>query len=113
MKVKSVCIPLDPDDCGSVISGFVRYPEMIQKDYGKKLWYINTGGAVSLSDCSRVIQWQLNGHNDTEYNTVKIDRAIKALKKLRKYCVEAQAEFEKMEADRKARNMILDPDNKE
>jgi hypothetical protein len=113
MKVKSVCVPLDPDDCGSVISGYVRYPELIQKDYGKKLWYINTSASASLSDCSRVIQWSLSGSGGTEYNTVKIDRAIEALQKLRKHCVKAQAEFDAMEKERKARNLILDPDNNE
>jgi hypothetical protein len=109
MKIESICAPLDPDDCGSTISGYVRYPELLQQDYGEKKWYTTHTAAVSLSDCSRVIQWGL-GESDG-YNIEKIDRAITALSKLREYCVAAEEELTKLRKEKKARNLALNPND--
>jgi hypothetical protein len=105
-KVKTVCVPLDPDDCGSVVHGYVRYPELYRTHYGKKFWEIEQGASVSLSDCNRVIQWSLT---DTGFNIEKIDTAIGALQKMRKHMVKAQAELEKLKIEKRARNIELDP----
>jgi hypothetical protein len=105
-KVKTVCVPLDPDDCGSVIHGYVRFPELYRTHYGKKLWEIESGASLSLSDCNRVIQWALT---DTGFNIEKLDNAIGALQKMRKHMVKAQAELEKLKAEKRARNLALDP----
>lgn len=110
MKIKSVCEPLDPDDCGSVISGYVRYPQLIQQDYGSRKWYVQHAASVTLSDCNRVIQW---GLTDDNYNVVKIDRAISALTKLREYCVSANEELARLRKEKKARNLALDPTDKD
>lgn len=107
-KVKTVCIPLDPDDCGSVISGYVRFPELYRYSHGKKFWSVNWGASVSLSDCNRVIQWSLQGDNDT-YNFSKIDAAISALTKLRQHMVDAQEELVRMKKEKKERNLAIDP----
>jgi hypothetical protein len=113
-KVKSVCIPLDPDDCGSVIHGYVRFPELVQRDYGKKLWEVEQSASVSLSDCNRIIQWNLTDDGITgAYNIDKLDIAISALTELRKYMSEANAELKKMNKERARRNRALDPEWKE
>lgn len=110
-KVKSICVPLDPDDCGSVISGYVRFPELTQNAYGKRLWSMQHGAEISLSDCSRVIKWQMS---DTDgYNLAKLDLAIGALMKMREFMLQAQKDVERMEAEMKARNKILDPKGSE
>lgn len=108
-KVKSVCVPLDPDDCGSVIHGYVRFPELYQRDYGKKHWEVEYSSSVSLSDCNRVISWNLNG-DDGSFNIAKLDTAIGALTELRKFMVEANAEIKKLEKERVRRNKELDPE---
>jgi hypothetical protein len=108
-KVKTVCLPIDPDDCGSVIHGYVRFPELYQTSYGKKLWEINSGASLSLSDCNRVIQWGLS--DSDEFNIDKLDCAISALMKMREHMVAAQAEMVKVKKERKTRNLILDPNN--
>lgn len=105
-KVKTVCIPLDPDDCGSVISGYVRYPELERYSHGQKFWHVNFGASVTLSDCNRVIQWSLC---DEDYNFAKIDAAISALTKIRQYMVDAQAELKRARAEKKERNIKIDP----
>jgi hypothetical protein len=105
-KVKSICVPLDPDDCGSVISGYVRYPELYRYSHGLKLWSVNHGASVTLSDCNRVIQWSLS---DDGYNFAKIDAAISALTKLRQYMVEAEADLKRAREEKKERNIKLDP----
>jgi len=104
-KVKTVCIPLDPDGCGSVISGYVRYPEIETYSHGKKEQFIEYGANMSLSDCSRVIQWGLTD-NDA-FHLEKLDRAISALMELRKYMGEAEAQRKKMEFKVKAHNATL------
>jgi len=105
--VKSICVPLDPDECGSVISGYVRFPELERDTYGKiKKWSVNWGATVSLSDCNRVINWNLT---DKEYDIAKLDRAISALGQLREFMVEAQADLNKLNAKRKRMNLALDP----
>jgi hypothetical protein len=109
MNIKSVCVPLDPDDCGSTISGYVRYPEILQRDYGDRKWYINYTASVSLSDCSRVIQWGLSDGGN--YNIEKLDRAISALSKLREYCVAANVELVKLRKEKKVRNLALNPND--
>lgn len=108
-KVKTVCVPIDPDDCGSVISGYVRFPELYQTSYNKKLWEINSGANMTLSDCNRVISWGLN--DSDEFNIDKLDNAIGALMKMREHMVAAQAELVKAKKERKARNLILDPNS--
>ena len=109
-KIKSVCIPLDPDDCGSVIHGYVRFPELVQRNYGKKLWDVEYTATVSLSDCNRVIQWALTD-DDNMYHIDKIDIAIGALTELRKYMNEANVELKKLRKELKRRNLELDPDH--
>ena len=111
-KIKSVCIPLDPDDCGSVIHGYVRFPELVQRNYGKKLWDVEYTATVSLSDCNRVIQWALTD-DDNMYHIDKIDIAIGALTELRKYMSEANAELKKARKECKRRNLELDPTHTE
>lgn len=107
-KIKTVCVPLDPDDCGSVIHGYVRFPELYQRNYGKKLWEMEYNATVSLSDCNRVINWSLNGTD--ELNIEKLDRAISALTDLRKFMVEATTEVKKLEKERIRLNKALDPE---
>jgi hypothetical protein len=104
-KVKTVCVPLDPDDCGSVISGYVRYPEIDTYSHGKREQYVEYNANMSLSDCSRVIQWSLTGNE--EFNLDKLDRAISALMELRKYMAEAEALRKKMTVKVKAYNKTL------
>jgi len=106
-KVKTVCIPLDPDDCGSVIHGYVRFPELYQRNHGQKLWDIEFSASVSLSDCNRVIQWAMT--ESDEFNLAKLDTAIAALTDLRKYMAEANAEIKKMEKERRKLNKAIDP----
>jgi hypothetical protein len=90
-----------------VISGYVRFPELEREAYGKiKKWHVNWSANISLSDCNRVIQWQLT---DNEYNIAKLDRAINALSKMREFMVEAQAELTKLNAKKKKMNLALDP----
>ena len=105
MKVKSVCVPLDPDDCGSVISGYVRYPEVDQRDWDSQKEYINYDAKISLSDCSKVINWSF--YLDEKYggyNLAKIDRAIAALTELRWYMDAAQHEYLELKKAVDARN---------
>ena len=64
---------------------------------------------VSLSDCNRVIQWNLNGDYG-EFNIAKLDTAIGALTELRKFMAEANAELKKLEKERAKRNKELDPE---
>jgi len=104
-KVKTVCVALDPDDCGSVISGYVRYPEVGSYDHGKKEQFVEYGASMALSDCSRVIQWGLTD-NDA-FHLEKLDRAISALTEIRKYMAEAEALRKKMQAKVKAHNATL------
>lgn len=111
-KVKSVCIPLDPDDCGSVIHGYVRYPELYQRNHGKKKWDVEFSATVSLSDCNRVIQWALTD-DDNMYHTDKLDIAIGALTELRKFMSEGNAELKKLRKEAKRLNLILDPEDKD
>ena len=33
--IKSVCVPLDPDDVGSMISGYVNFPEIKEYEHTK------------------------------------------------------------------------------
>jgi hypothetical protein len=106
-KVKSVCIPLDPDDCGSVISGFVRYPEIETYSHGKKEQYIEYGASLALSDCSRVINWSLSAENS--YDLDKLDRAIAALMEMRKNMSEAETLRKKLMIKVKAHNKIVNP----
>lgn len=106
MKVKSVCVPIDPDDCGSMISGYVRYPELKQRDYGKSTWYMENSASVSLSDCSRVINWDLSSERG-KYNLVKLDRAITALTKLREHAALAQEAADRLKKEMAARNKLL------
>lgn len=106
-KVKSICVPLDPDDCGSVIHGYVRFPELYQRDYGKKLWAVEYTATISLSDCNRVIQWGLDGNH--EFNIEKIDTAISALTEMRKFMVEANIQIKKLEKEKKRLNKEIDP----
>jgi hypothetical protein len=111
-KVKSVCVPLDPDDCGSVISGYVRYPELKQYTHGKKFWRIENSASVSLSDCNRVIQWSLDCSDEGDtpgFNAVKLDRAITALMKLREYCFEANEAYKEAHKTMRERNLAIDP----
>lgn len=107
-KIQSVCIPLDPDDCGSVIHGYVRYPELTQRNYGKKLWDIEFSASLSLSDCNRVINWNMNSGD--EFNVAKLDVAISALTEFRKFMVEANAEIQRVEKERAKLNKELDPE---
>jgi hypothetical protein len=111
-KIKSVCIPLDPDDCGSVIHGYVRFPELVQRNYGKKLWDVEYSASVSLSDCNRVIQWAMTD-DDNMFNIDKLDTAIGALSELRKFMSEANAELKKARKEVKRLNLIIDPENKD
>ena len=104
-KVKSICLPLDPDDCGSVISGFVRFPESVQRNYGKKLWDVEYGASLSLTDCNRVIQWSFGG--DDGFDIEKLDTAISALTEFRRYMAEAQTEYKKVQKENKVRNKAL------
>ena len=105
MKVKSVCIPLDPDDCGSVISGYVHYPEVCQRDYGSQKEYINFDAKISLSDCSKVINWSFySDAKEGGYNLAKIDRVIAALTELKGYMVAAQHEYVELKREVDARN---------
>ena len=104
-KVKTVCLPLDPDECGSVISGYVRFPEAYRANYGKKLWEVEYGASLSLSDCNRVIQW--NFGSDREYDIEKLDTAISALTEFRRYLAEAQTEMKKIQKENKAKNKEL------
>jgi hypothetical protein len=112
MKVETVCVPLDPDDCGSVISGYVRFPEMYQRDYGKQFWEVNWGASMALSDCSRVINWSFTS-GDEDYNFEKLDRTIAALTKFREHMVTASNEMKKIRKEIKKRNLALDPEWKE
>ena len=105
MKVKSVCVPIDPDDCGSTISGYVRYPELNRHNYGKKTWFVEGSASVSLSDCNRVINWDLGGGE--KYSLVKLDRAITALTKLREYVALAQEAADKLKKEAEASNKAL------
>lgn len=105
-KVKSVCIPLDPDDCGSVIHGYVRFPELYRRNYGGKEWDVEYGASISLSDCNRVIQWALTG-DDEQFNIAKLDVAISALTKMREFMVQAQAEYNRLDKEAKERNKDL------
>lgn len=107
-KVKTVCVPLDPDDCGSVIHGYVRFPELYRTHYGKKLWDIEQSASISLSDCNRVIQWSLSGGSEG-FNIEKLDNAIGALQKMRKHMVKAQAELESLKSEKRTRNIAIDP----
>ena len=101
-KVKSVCVPLNPDDCGSVVSGYVRFPELSKCEYDKGKWSVNYTASVSLSDCSKVINWHLT--NDEGFDFDKLGRAIDALEKLRDYMIKAQLSFNKLNAEKEARN---------
>ena len=105
MKVKSVCVPLDPDDCGSMISGYVRYPDLKRNNYGKKSWFVESSASVSLTDCNRVINWDLG--NGEEYYLVKLDRAITALTKLREHAALAQEAADRLKKEMAARNKLL------
>jgi hypothetical protein len=111
-KVKSVCIPLDPDDCGSVIHGYVRFPELTQRNYGKRKWDVEYGASVSLSDCNRVIQWAMTD-DDNNYHIEKLDIAISALTELRKFMSEANVELKKARKEAKRLNLIIDPTDAE
>lgn len=106
-KVKSVCVPIDPDDCGSVISGYVRFPELYRTHYGKKLWDVNWGASITLSDCNRVIQWDLTGN---AYNIAKLDAAINALTKMRALMCDAQNELAETKGEKNRLNKVIDPD---
>lgn len=108
-KVKSVCVPLDPDDCGSVIHGYVRFPELVRKHYGSKDWYVECGASLSLSDCNRIIQWAMTDGNDDaeQFNVAKLDVAIGALTKFREYMAQANAEYKRLEKEAKERNKGL------
>ena len=83
---KQVCIPLEPASCGSTIVGYVTQPKLKQNTYDKK-WYVQFEGVVSLTDCSRRIEWEMKSHNrdyeGTCFNVKKMDRAIDALIQLR------------------------------
>ena len=110
--IKSICVPLDPDDCGSVVHGYVRFPELVQRNYGKKLWDVEFTATVSLSDCNRVIQWALT-NDDGMYHIEKLDTAIGALTEMRKYLHEANVELKKMRKEVKRLNLVLDPEGKD
>lgn len=112
-RVETVCLPLDPDDCGSVVHGYVRFPELYRVNYGKKLWDIEYSANISLSDCNRIIQWGLSGGEKDAFNVAKIDRAISALTKMREHMVEAQEEMKKTRQELRERNLALDPEWKE
>jgi len=112
-KVKSVCVPLDPDDCGSVIHGYVRFPELVQRNYNKNLWQIEKSASVSLSDCNRIIQWDLSDDGDDNFNLDKLDVAIATLTDLRKFMSEANVEYKKMKKERKRLNLALDSEWKD
>ena len=108
-KVKTVCVPLDPDDCGSVISGYVRYPEINKETYGrKKEQYLDFGANLSLSDCSRVIGW--NFSRNEEFNLDKIDRVICALLDYRTYLEEAEEQRKILKVEVEAYNKDLKED---
>jgi hypothetical protein len=112
-KVKTVCVPLDPDDCGSVIHGYVRFPELVQRNYGKKVWETEHQASVSLSDCNRVIQWSLTDDGDGNFNIDKLDIAIAALTDMRKFMAEANAELKKLNKERARLNKAIDPEWKD
>ena len=107
-KVKSVCVPLDPDECGSTISGVVRFPEIERNNYGKKRHFVRCGASVSLSDCSRVVTWSLTDIH--RFDIEKIDRAIGALTRLREYLVEAEARRLVLDTEVKTKNDELGED---
>jgi hypothetical protein len=95
-----------------VIHGYVRYPELSQRNYGKKVWEVEFGATVSLSDCNRIIQWGLTD-DDNMYHIDKLDIAIGALTELRKYMSEANAELKKLRKEAKRLNLVIDPEHTE
>lgn len=104
-KIETVLVALDPDDCGSVISGYVRYPEIETYSHGKKEQYVEYGAEASLSDCNRWIRWSLTDND--EYHFTKIDNAISALTELRKHMARAEALRKKLDVKVKAYNKTL------
>jgi hypothetical protein len=107
-KLKSICVPLDPDDCGSSISGWVRYPE-IDDERGKhnKKQYLNYSADLSLSDCSRVITWSFSNSRDG-FDLEKIDRAIGALMTFRQYMEGAEVLRKKLATGVEEHNKLID-----
>lgn len=75
----SVCVAIDPDNCGSSVMGYV-YKATSYKSYaGRK--DVRAGGKVVLSDCGRTITWDIGETRDG--SVAKLNRAIKALEVLR------------------------------
>lgn len=103
-KVESICVPLDPDDCGSVISGFVRFPEIDSYIHGAKEQYISFSANISLSDCQRVIGWCFS--TDEGYNLEKMDRAIAAMMEMRKFMSEAENQRKRLQVKVDAYNKV-------
>lgn len=101
-------MPLAPDDCESVICGYVRFPELYQNPDGKKYWYLNYSAAVSLTDCHRQIQWNLLDHDEDSFNIAKLDTAIRALNTLRDYLVKASVELDECKKKKKEWNSAID-----
>jgi len=106
-KVKTVCVPIDVDSCSSTISGYVRYPDIEASHYATDRVHLHADAQVSLSDCNRVITWDLCSHG---YALEKIDRAIAALSKLRKHMALAQVLYVELEAEVEKRNKGKKPE---
>lgn len=65
--------PLDWSDCGSSITAIVGKPELIQRDYGNKLWDTDFRSSVRLTDCSRSIEWSFSSDSDSGPNVEKAE----------------------------------------
>lgn len=106
-NVKSICIALDPDNCDSTISGYVRFPQLEKCDWyeDSDKWHVNYAASISLSDCDKVINWVLTGGKG--FRIDKINNAIIALVRLRRFMIDAQVEYTEKVAEQKARNKVL------
>jgi len=74
----SVCVAIDPDNCGSSVMGYV-YKATSYKSYENRR-SVRSGGKVILTDCGRSITWDID---DGQEGVAKLNNAIKALTALR------------------------------
>ena len=109
--IKSVCVPLDPDDVGSMISGYVNFPEIKEYEHNKTQ-HLNYSANLALSDCSRVINWNFIESDGLGFNIEKIDNVIGVLMTFRQYMKEADTLYKRLSKSVKEHNDLIEKNKK-
>lgn len=113
MKAKAVMI--DPESCDSTVVIKFAAPKIKQHksrmlladEDGDGRFFVGYDAKVSLSDCTRWIEWDFRSYTKPGYNIAKLDNAIKALSEFRRELVKAESKRKVLAEKVKQKNEAL------